>query len=95
MGLVTGEVKPSLRATLESYIVGRDRLQIVVGQSHPWYKRAEISLDELTSTVWVMRESGSGTQQMFEQAIRRWGIDPTDLNTVLTLGNFRRRVYRV
>jgi DNA-binding transcriptional LysR family regulator len=85
LGLVTGEVKPTLRATLESYTVGRDCLQIVVGQSHPWYKRAEIMLEELTSTAWVMRESGSGTQQMFEQALQHWGIDPADLNTVLTL----------
>ena len=59
----------------------------MVGKSHPWFGCTEIPLTKLDQTDWVMRESGSGTQQMFEQALRNWGIDPTKLNVVLVLNS--------
>ncbi|MCG6134697.1 MAG: LysR family transcriptional regulator [Nostoc sp. LLA-1] len=85
LGLVTGEIKPSLQHSLETEEVGSDRLQIVVSKSHPWFGRTEIYLDELLNTSWVMRESGSGAQQMFEQALQTWGIEPSKLDVVLNL----------
>lgn len=87
LGLVTGEVKPSLKNCLEQEVVGSDRLQIVVGKSHPWFDRTEIPASELPTTDWVMRESGSGTQQMFEQSLQKWGIDPSELNVILVLNS--------
>lgn len=87
LGLVTGEVKPGLKSCLQQEVVGSDRLEIVVGKSHPWFGCTEIPLTKLDQTDWVMRESGSGTQQMFEQALRNWGIDPTKLNVVLVLNS--------
>ncbi|MBD0265389.1 MAG: LysR family transcriptional regulator, partial [Tolypothrix sp. Co-bin9] len=83
LGLVTGEIKPSLQHSLEQDQVGSDRLQIVVGKSHPWYQRHEVYLDELFNTSWVMRESGSGAQQMFNQALQSWGVESTNLDVVL------------
>ncbi|MBD2360600.1 LysR family transcriptional regulator [Anabaena minutissima FACHB-250] len=85
LGLVTGDIKSSLQHSLEQNEVGSDRLQIVVGKSHPWYQSTEIYLDELFNTSWVMRESGSGAQQMFEQALQSWGIEPSKLDVVLNL----------
>ncbi len=87
LGLVTGEVKQSLKNCLEQEVVGSDPLQIVVGKSHPWFERAEITLAELPTTAWVMRESGSGAQQMFEQSLQKWGIDPSELNVILVLNS--------
>lgn len=87
LGLVTGEVKQSLKNCLEQEVVGSDPLQIVVGKSHPWFERAEIALAELPTTAWVMRESGSGAQQMFEQSLQKWGIDPSELNVILVLNS--------
>ncbi|MBD3884118.1 LysR family transcriptional regulator [Phormidium tenue FACHB-886] len=87
IGLVTGEVKPALRQTLEQTVVGSDRLQIVVGKSHPWFERVKIPLEELTHTAWVMRESGSGAQQMLEQALHNWGIPVDQLEVVLVLSS--------
>lgn len=87
LGLVEGEVKPSHKSCLEEEIVGGDRLLIVVGKFHPWFERTEISLTELSTTEWVMRESGSGTQQRFEQALRNWGIDLTELNIILVFSS--------
>jgi DNA-binding transcriptional LysR family regulator len=86
-GLVTGEAKPSLTNNLTKEVVGSDRLQIVVGQSHPWFGQKEIFTEDLLATAWVMREPGSGTQQMFEQGLREWGIEPTELDIVLVLSS--------
>lgn len=85
LGLVEGEVKLSAKKSLEEEPVGGDRLLIVVGKSHPWFKRKQIPVTELARTSWVMRESGSGTQQQFEQALQTWGIDPADLDVALVL----------
>ncbi|XZO04120.1 MAG: LysR substrate-binding domain-containing protein [Microcoleus sp.] len=87
LGLVTGEVKPALQISLDTEVVGSERLLIVVGKSHPWFERTEISLTEIGATDWVMREPGSGTQQMFEQALQSWGINPHELNVILVLNS--------
>ncbi len=85
LGLVTGDVKPALRDILEQTVVGSERLQIVVGRSHPWFKRSEVRTDELVNTHWIIRESGSGAQQRFEQALQSWNVNSGDLKIVLVL----------
>lgn len=87
LGLVEGGVQPSLKNVLEQEIVGSDRLQIVVGKSHPWFERKVIFLTELYTTAWVMRESGSGTQQRFEEALLNWRVDLAQLNVILVLSS--------
>jgi len=87
LGLVEGRVNPSVKSCLERSTVASDRLLIVAGKSHPWFERTEISLTELYTTGWVMRESGSGTQQRFEQALQNWGIEPADLTIILVLSS--------
>jgi DNA-binding transcriptional LysR family regulator len=87
LGLVTKEIKPALQQCLMQEVVGVDRLQIVVGRSHPWFNRQDVLLDELLNTAWVMREPGSGAQQVFEQALQDWGIDLNRLNVILVLSS--------
>ncbi|MBO3458838.1 LysR family transcriptional regulator [Aetokthonos hydrillicola] len=87
LGLIEGDVKPTLQGCLEQEVVGSDRLQVVVGKSHPWYERLEISVTELTETPWVMREPGSGTQQRFEEALLSLGIDLSELNVILVFNS--------
>lgn len=85
LGLVTGDIQSSLKTALAQEVVGTERLQIVVGRSHPWFSRTRICVRELTKTDWVMRESGSGTQQVLEQTLQGWGIDRDQLNVILVL----------
>jgi DNA-binding transcriptional LysR family regulator len=87
LGLVEAEVKLTVKRSLEKEIVASDRLLIVVGKYHPWYDRSEVPLTELPTTDWVMRESGSGTQQSFEQALLNWGTEPYELNAILVLNS--------
>lgn len=87
LGLISGDVKSTLRDSLVQEVVGRDRLQIVVGQSHPWFHHPIVEVQALLTTPWVMRESGSGAQQVFEQVLRSWGIDVSQLNVMLVLSS--------
>lgn len=87
LGLLAGDIKQSLQNNLKQKVVGSDRLQIVVGKSHPWFKRTAINVKELTKTNWIMRESGLGTQQIFEQALQKWGIFLNKLNVILVLNS--------
>jgi DNA-binding transcriptional LysR family regulator len=87
LGLIEGDVKPTLQGTLEQEVVGRDRLKIVVGKAHPWYENTEVSVEKLTTTAWIMREPGSGTQQRFEAALQNWGISLNDLNVILVFNS--------
>lgn len=87
LGLVTQTSDPPFQRDLESEIIANEPLHIVVGRSHPWFERSDVRLDELSTTDWVMREPGSGVQQVFEQAIQQWGVDPAQLNAVLVLNS--------
>lgn len=87
LGFIEGEVEPAVAVATIDRIVGIDRLQIIVGQSHPWFERTEVAIAELPMTAWVMRESGSGTRHQFERALQQWGIEPADLTIVLEVKN--------
>ncbi|MFI6470771.1 LysR family transcriptional regulator [Streptomyces sp. NPDC050516] len=54
---------------LESRLVARDRLVVVVAPGHPWARRTAITLDELAVTPLIHREAGSGTRTSFERAV--------------------------
>lgn len=83
LGLVEGEVKPDLEEVLSQEEIGHDRLLIVIGKQHPWFNLESIKLSDLYQTDWIMRESGSGTQQRLEEALINWGINPPNLKTTL------------
>lgn len=87
VGLVTGDIKPMLQKLLDQEVVGHDRMKIVVGASHPWFKVGHVTVAELLQTPWVMRESGSGAQKMFEQSLQRWGIEIEALEVALVLSS--------
>jgi len=87
LGLIAGEVKSSLKESLQEEIIGTDELQIIVGKSHPWFSSKLISLENLSQAEWIMREAGSGTQQMFEHALAQWGIDYKNFQVILVLNS--------
>ncbi len=87
LGLVEGIVSSITSDCLTQAVIGGDRLQVVVGQTHPWFERDSVSLSELSTTGWVMREAGSGTRNIFEQSLRGWGIDPLTMNIILEMSS--------
>ncbi|MDX2099328.1 MAG: LysR substrate-binding domain-containing protein, partial [Leptolyngbyaceae cyanobacterium bins.59] len=51
------------------------------------FDRHKITVEDLLTTTWVMREQGSGAQQMFEKALQSWSVDLAQLEVVLVLNS--------
>src|ERR1700737_1366285 len=82
LGFVEGQVDDALLAARK---IEGDSLVVVVGKNHPWVGQTRITPNRLTTTGWVLRETGSGPRSMFEAALRKFGIKPADLRIVLEL----------
>lgn len=81
LGFVEGPWGPR---DVQSTVVGRDRLVVVVGPDHLWARRrSPIGGAELAATPLVLRERGSGTRETLEAALKTYG---SVANPVLELG---------
>jgi len=65
--------------------VARDQLIVLVHPSHPWADRDEIAPAELLESEWVLREPGSGTRSVFEEAMRPYCRAGAGLRIVMEL----------
>lgn len=82
LGFVEGEVADP---ALVSRAIARDQMVVVVGAGHPWEGRKTITAADIASTEWVLREQGSGTRSVFEQALLGFGIHLNELRVALEL----------
>lgn len=46
-----------------------DELIVVANREHPFVEQDGITISDLSSQTWVLRESGSGTRELFEEVI--------------------------
>lgn len=77
LGFVEGQID---EPALAHWTIGEDRMLLVATEP------AQLIDDHwVRSAKWVVREKGSGTRSTFEEALRRRGIDPADLEIVMTL----------
>lgn len=65
--------------------VARDRLVLIVGPDHPWADGRAIHVRDLTSTTWIMRETGSGTRAAFQDDLAELELDPAELRILMEL----------
>ena len=65
--------------------VARDQLVIVVGQNHRWAAGEALTPSNLLQSVWVLREPGSGTRSVFEEALAHFDISPDQLQVAMEL----------
>ncbi|WP_405012423.1 LysR family transcriptional regulator [Kitasatospora sp. NBC_01539] len=71
LGFVEG---PGAPAGLAGAVVASDRLVVVVAPEHPWARRrAPLTPAELAATPLVLREHGSGTRDVLDQALAPYG----------------------
>jgi DNA-binding transcriptional LysR family regulator len=82
LGFVEGCVEDPV---LTSIPVARDQVVIVVGPEHPWADDRDLTPKDLPQTEWVMREPGSGTRSVFEQALCGFGMSMSNLRIALEL----------
>ncbi|WP_096154150.1 MULTISPECIES: selenium metabolism-associated LysR family transcriptional regulator [Bacillus] len=83
---------------IETYTINRevqqlpfmeDELVIIVSSSlfDSKINKEEITAEELFSLPMIMREKGSGTRQVVEENLRKFHLNPRDLNVILELEN--------
>jgi DNA-binding transcriptional LysR family regulator len=82
LGFVEGEIDEPLLVQIP---VAVDQLILVVANSHQLASLKSIELDNLRRARWVLREKGSGTRQIFENALRKLGVNPATLDVVMEL----------
>jgi DNA-binding transcriptional LysR family regulator len=56
---------------IESHVVARDRLVVMVAPQHRWARHGAVAVQELAETPLIQREIGSGTRTWFEHAVSR------------------------
>ena len=77
LGFVEGQAK---FGDLQQRVVARDKLVLVVGPTHPWARRRKpVTAEELAVTPLILREIGSGTREVLENAMRRQGLSVESL----------------
>lgn len=82
LGFVEDELAdPRLRTTR----VADDQIVLVGSFGHSLAGETRPAPAALTSAIWIMREPGSGTRRILEQALRLEGINPSTLPVALEL----------
>jgi DNA-binding transcriptional LysR family regulator len=61
----------------------QDELVLAVPGAHAWAGRSTVRLTELAGQPFIMRERGSGTRKVMEQALIDHAVDPGGLRVVL------------
>jgi DNA-binding transcriptional LysR family regulator len=84
LGVVGAKIKNS---KLEFDRLFDDELVLAISPNHQWAARSSISLDELASAPFIMREQGSGTRMMMLQILEQAEFDPQRLNVVAEMGS--------
>ena len=84
LGLVEGEVS---RQKLYREKLIADELCLIVPPQHPWAKRRDISILELTNEPFIFREEGSGTRQVIEKYLEKNGLSPQNMKITMILGS--------
>jgi len=65
----------------------KDPLVLVVGSTHPWAESGHVKIDALFHQPLVMRETGSGSGQSLDLALRLAGHNPEELTIAARLGS--------
>lgn len=81
---MTGAVVKGARVGFEP--LGDDDVIMICPPPHRFATGQRVSLEEATKEPFIMREEGSGTRQVVEEALRQAGVDPQDLHVVTELG---------
>jgi DNA-binding transcriptional LysR family regulator len=82
LGFIEGPIDdPALRVTP----IDDDQLVVVASPDHPLVRLTVIAPDDLAASRWIMRETGSGTRDLLELALRQAGIDASRLRIDVAL----------
>jgi DNA-binding transcriptional LysR family regulator len=81
---MTGAVVKGARVDFEA--LGADGIAMICPPAHRFAGAKRVSLAEAVAEPFIMREEGSGTRQVAEEALREAGVEPEELHVVTELG---------
>lgn len=65
---------PNIPSDFSHKVIGHDQVELVVAPEHPWANlNAPLSIETLVKTPLIMRETGSGTRDVLEFEVARYG----------------------
>ena len=73
--------------SVTSEALGYDEILLVAHKGHHWCGRTVVQPEELLSEPIIMREKGSGTNDVVDAALRQQGINASDLTTCVTISS--------
>ena len=73
--------------SLETRALMPDELVLVVPPGHPWWGRAQVTLDDLRTEPLVVREPGSGSRETLEHALAEQGSSLADMRVAAEIGS--------
>lgn len=72
---------------MQSEAVLEDELMLILPDGHPLLKHEEVPLEEAMTFPFVLREQGSGTRQVMEEALERFSSVSQRMNIRMELGS--------
>lgn len=84
VGLVEGDAKKQ-KLTVEKLIP--DEMVVIMSPLHPWAKKSQVSVLDITKEPFILREEGSGTRQMIEKHLGKSGIYPNNIKAAFIMGS--------
>lgn len=82
IGLIEG---PALRKDVRVEPFMEDELVLLFPANHPWKDRESITVQDLQGAPFLLRERGSGTRRVLEEALHKAGLETNDLEEVMEL----------
>ncbi len=82
IGLIEG---PALRKDLRVEAFMEDELVLLFPAVHPWSKRKELTVADLKDAPFLLRERGSGTRRVLEQALKKAGLKMREIDVAMEL----------
>lgn len=81
IGFAEGTIK---NESLHRQKVADDELFIVAAKNHPLTNKPSVKFKDISAFPWILREKGSGTRAIFEQALSNHGYELAALDVMQT-----------
>jgi DNA-binding transcriptional LysR family regulator len=82
IGMIEG---PPMTRAVHTEKFFEDRLVLIVPRSHEWNGVADVSVESIVEMPLLLREQGSGSRRVVEEALKEAGASPRRLNVVMEL----------
>lgn len=64
-----------------------DEMRLIVPAAHPWAALKKVTLEQLKTEPFLLREAGSGTRKSLRLSLQKVGVDITELMVCAELGS--------